>query len=190
MYQGVSDGAHRKPRIFSYHTRKSGVNLARKQGMDAGSFTIIIDTREQTPWTFEAETVRATLHTGDYSVQGLEHSVAIERKSLADLVGSLTAGRDRFLRECDRLMSYRYKAIVVEGTVEDVWGKAYRSTVSPKSVLASTLAITCDRGVPVVWSGNRTHAQRSAEWLLKRAWAKRVDLGLTQQDIALEVSYA
>lgn len=141
-------------------------------------YVVVVDTREQLPWEFEVPTVRGTLKTGDYSVQGLEHSVAIERKSLADLVGSLTAGRERFLRECDRLMTYRFKAIVVEGSTEQVWGQAYRSSVSPQSIIASTLAITVDRGVPVIWSGNREHAQWSAEWLLKRAWTKRVGLGL------------
>lgn len=141
-------------------------------------FTVIVDTREQIPWTFEVPTIRATLHTGDYSVQGLEHSVAIERKSLADLVGSLTAGRERFLRECDRLMTYRYKSIIVEGAAEQIWSQAYRSSVSPQSIIASTLAITCDRGVPIVWSGNRAHAEWTAGWLLKRAWTKRAELGL------------
>ena len=146
--------------------------------MTADPFIIVVDTREQTPWSFDVPTLRACLQTGDYSVAGLEHSVAIERKSLADLVGSLTAGRERFLRECDRLMAYRYRAIVVEGSAEQVWGQAYRSSVSPQSVIASTLAITCDRGVPVVWSGSRAHAQWSARWLLERAWTKRSALGL------------
>jgi ERCC4-type nuclease len=147
--------------------------------------TIVIDTREQTPWEFEGPTVRGTLSTGDYSVQGLEHSVAIERKSLADLIGSLTAGRDRFLREVERLKAFRYRCIVVEGDAESVWGNGYRSTVSPRSIIASTLAITCDHEVPVIWAGNRTHAEWTAEWLLRRAWTKREALGLCPVEAAL-----
>ena len=52
---------------------------------------IIIDSREQRPFDFlsqngDIETERGTLDTGDYSVAGLESRVAVERKSLADLV--------------------------------------------------------------------------------------------------------
>jgi ERCC4-type nuclease len=52
--------------------------------------TILIDTREQRPLDFGSQlTRRATLATGDYSVEGLADSVAIERKSLADLTVAL-----------------------------------------------------------------------------------------------------
>lgn len=53
---------------------------------------IVIDTREQTPYGFakyDAEPIRAALPTGDYSLPGFEDRVAIERKSLDDLVGCL-----------------------------------------------------------------------------------------------------
>ena len=47
---------------------------------------IIIDTREQIPWEFrDLPTEPGTLDTGDYSVSGLEHLIAVERKSLDDL---------------------------------------------------------------------------------------------------------
>jgi uncharacterized protein (DUF433 family) len=47
----------------------------------------VIDTREQGPLNLSPlRTVRRTLLTGDYSVRGLESVVAVERKSLADLV--------------------------------------------------------------------------------------------------------
>ena len=42
---------------------------------------IIVDTREQQPWDFEFhETAKAKLDTGDYSVEGLENILCIERK--------------------------------------------------------------------------------------------------------------
>ena len=70
---------------------------------------IAVDTREQLPYLFQGfghwvgGVVRAALPTGDYSVQGMEALVAMERKSLPDLVLSLTASRARFLRGCERL---------------------------------------------------------------------------------------
>ena len=56
---------------------------------------IIIDSREQAPFTFgdyDCEAVSGSLPTGDYSLAHLEHQIAIERKSLSDLVGCLFCG--------------------------------------------------------------------------------------------------
>ena len=63
---------------------------------------IVVDTREQKPYRFTRCQVK-TLPTGDYSLVGLEDCIAIERKSAADLAGSLGAGRTRFRRELERL---------------------------------------------------------------------------------------
>ena len=47
------------------------------------NLTAIVDSREQLPLDLSPlRTIRGTLATGDYSVQGLENIVAIERKSL------------------------------------------------------------------------------------------------------------
>ena len=47
-------------------------------------FTIIRDTREQTPWDFTFEHTVAeelgTIKTGDYAVKGIEDKLCIERK--------------------------------------------------------------------------------------------------------------
>ena len=47
-------------------------------------FTIIQDTREQTPWIFDYEKTIAqeigTLKTGDYTLKGFEDKLCIERK--------------------------------------------------------------------------------------------------------------
>ena len=45
---------------------------------------IVADSREQEPLTFtRLQSVRGTLYSGDYSVQGLESKFAVERKSLS-----------------------------------------------------------------------------------------------------------
>ena len=64
---------------------------------------IIIDTREQAPFAFrhermDATTEPGTLAVGDYSLAGLEDRVAVERKSLPDLVMCLGRERERFER--------------------------------------------------------------------------------------------
>ena len=47
-------------------------------------FRIVIDSREKEPYTFACEVQKAKLEAGDYSVQGFEQHVAVERKSLPD----------------------------------------------------------------------------------------------------------
>jgi hypothetical protein len=76
-------------------------------------FTIVVDSREQLPYEFTGmvgqgseslvvPTVVQGLASGDYSIAGMEDQVAVERKSLDDLYGSVTWGRDRFEREIER----------------------------------------------------------------------------------------
>jgi len=66
--------------------------------------TIIVDSREQTPLVFaHLPFIVSGLPTGDYSVKGLEDDFTVERKTLSDLYGSLTSGRERFMRELQRM---------------------------------------------------------------------------------------
>ena len=85
--------------------------------------TAIIDRREQQP--LELAPLRArrgTLTTGDYSLAGLEHIVAVERKSLADLVACCGGARARFEREVQRLLAYPARALVVESSWTQLGG--------------------------------------------------------------------
>ena len=66
-------------------------------------FRIVIDSREQEPYTFACEVVKAKLDAGDYSVVGFEQRVAVERKSLRDFVGTVIHDYERFDRELEKL---------------------------------------------------------------------------------------
>lgn len=121
-------------------------------------FTVIVDTREQLGYTFESVRadrgadplqrpisipyVRRFLPQGDYSIVGYETAVAIERKSLADLFGTLSRGRRRFEAELARLHSdCRFAAIVVEAEWSEILsGPADFSKLNPKTVFRSVLA--------------------------------------------------
>lgn len=93
----------------------------------------------------------AGLTTGDYSIKGFESDFAIERKSLDDLLHSLTSERDRFMREVDRLRGHDFARLLIVGTEAQVMARAYRSRMEPRAVLASLLSIEC-RGVPISWA--------------------------------------
>lgn len=135
---------------------------------------ILIDTREQTPWRFSeaVDTELASLPTGDYSVAGASDRVAIERKSLPDLVACCGPERERFLDCCRRLRAYELRAAVVEASIGDVLTHRYRSRLLPQSVIGTALAIFVDYGVPVLWAGNSRTAANLVERTLVRVWKR------------------
>ncbi len=132
--------------------------------------TILVDTREQCPWQFEnLPSERATLDAGDYSVKGLEHLIAVERKSLDDLLACVGRGRDRFRRELQRLRSYRFRCLVVEADHADLEGGVWRSQLKPSHVLGSLSAWQCQFELPIWLAGNHERAGRFAEKYLYQA---------------------
>lgn len=107
----------------------------------------LIDTREQTPWDFtifnsnEIQIVekQASLPTADYSLEGHEDHIAIERKSLDDLIGCVANGRERFEKELMRLRSYPARAVIVESPWEALELGSWRSKVPPSAVTGSCI---------------------------------------------------
>lgn len=90
---------------------------------------IIIDSRESAPWSWDpadAHTEIAGLTAGDYALasdteepkrKGQLRPVrfSIERKSLDDMLGTLSSGWERFKRELIRMESFPARVIIVEG---------------------------------------------------------------------------
>jgi ERCC4-type nuclease len=126
---------------------------------------IVVDSREQAPLTFHTlQAVVGSLQTGDYSVAGLEHLFAIERKSVADLVGCcMGQNRDRFERELHRLRGFRFKRSLIVGVRAEVDQHRYRSGISPQSVLHTLAAFEVRYEVPVVWEPDTEAAARRIE---------------------------
>jgi ERCC4-type nuclease len=126
------------------------------------ALTIIEDTREQTPLDFSAfpfvTVERGTLHSGDYSVKGYEERFAVERKSLADLIGTITHGHARFERELQRLMSFQYAAVVVEAPEMDLRTGKYRSLLLPRAAVGMITAFEVRYRIPFHFCGTRTMA--------------------------------
>ena len=138
---------------------------------------VVIDTREQQPYAFDpahVTCVRRALPAGDYSLEGYEGSIAVERKSLEDFVASSITGRGRFGRELRGLGEYDLGCIVVEGSLEDVLARRYRSGAHPSSVFGAALSIIVDHGVPVFFCGDRQIACRFVEGLLCHYYRKAI----------------
>lgn len=129
---------------------------------------IVIDTREQRPYDFPGTTtVRRALPSGDYSLDGLENCIAIERKSLDDWINTILRSRARFRRELRQLQSYEFAAIVIEASIADILSGNYKSQISPESLLGLTCKIMQSYPpVQVIFAGDRPHAARIVEELL------------------------
>lgn len=119
---------------------------------------VTVDTREQWPLDVAPlRTITATLSTGDYSVRGLEHVIAVERKSLDDLLSCVGQERDRFDREVMRLLAYPVRCLVVESTWAALEAGEWRSKVTAQAAIGSVLGWIA-AGLPVVMAGDHTRA--------------------------------
>lgn len=132
---------------------------------------IVTDTREQCPLDFSPYpcTVEVgTLPLGDYSVKDLEHLMAIERKSIPDLVASVTRERERFERELSRSRGHDLFAVVIEGSLEEVRQHLYRSKAKPHAVLQSMVAFQVRYGVNWTWAGSPAGAAYFTYWTFSK----------------------
>jgi len=121
----------------------------------------------------------ASLPTGDYTVQGLEDIVSIERKSLPDLLMCVGRERVRFDKEMQRILAYPVRALVVESTWEEIERGEWRSKVSPAAVIGSLLGWQA-KGVPVLLAGDHERAGRFVSRMLfiaaRRRWREAREL--------------
>ena len=102
-------------------------------------FTIIKDTREQEGYTFEPSSsryhkcngmVERKLDTGDYSLEGLEDKVCIERKaSVVELANNIGHDMVRFTNEIERMKSFPHRFMIFEFSLSDVMDFPERSNI-------------------------------------------------------------
>jgi len=126
------------------------------------NFTLIRDSREQCPLSFpEGQAVEiGTLATGDYSLKGLQELCTVERKSLSDLIGSISQDRERFSKELQRLRAYRCRALIIEANISDILEHRYRSNMQPEAVIGSLASFQVKYELPIVFCGDAEGAAR------------------------------
>jgi len=131
---------------------------------------IVIDSREQREYTFQETrvggVVKTALPAGDYSLQGYETQIAVERKSLPDYISTVIHAHGRFSRELALLKTYPRAWIVVEGALDDILQGRYDSRASPQSLLAITASLMTQYHIPVLFAGDRPSARALVEELL------------------------
>lgn len=155
---------------------------------------IIVDSREQAPYGFQdvkykgTEVETGTLSTGDYSIFGFTDRVAVERKSIDDMAGTLTSGRERFERELERSRGFEFFALVIEADMSHVARHCYRSKMAPTAFIQSLFSYQVRYGCHVIWAGSRDRGEYATHSLLqkflacqeKKVEAIKIALGATQ----------
>ena len=145
---------------------------ARAAGLE--QLEIVVDTRERYPWKFthqQATTTRRSLTVGDYAALVDDEVVAVvERKTLADLAGSLTSGR----------MTYRMGALAevprAAVVVEERYSAVFKLDHVRPALVADLIGECQVRWptVPVVFAENRALAQEWAYRFLAAAVQERL----------------
>lgn len=136
------------------------------------NLVFIQDSREQRGYEFPGRMVEvAALPVGDYSIKGLHErpEIAIERKSLEDLVISLSSGRQRFERELMKARNLcRHFSIVIESDLNTIAKGEYRSKMQPKAVIQSLICYSVRFDIPVWFCGSREYAERVCQSILEK----------------------
>jgi ERCC4-type nuclease len=168
----------RSPKTASPGGTKGHRRDFRRKGIPADLSAVdlvaIVDSREQNPLDLQPlRQVTGTLTTGDYSLRGLESIIAIERKSLPDLLTCVGQERDRFHREVLRLLAYPVRALVVESTWPELERGQWRSKVGSPAALGTVLNWV-SLGLPVIMAGDHDRAGRYVSRILfvaaRRRW--------------------
>jgi hypothetical protein len=146
---------------------RPGVRVPGRRAGGLEELTILVDTRERYPWRFGRQqavsTERRALPAGDYAVEapgGGELAAVVERKTLADLAGSLVDGSLNYLlAELDAMP----RAAVV---VEDRYAGVFKLEHVQPGFVADLLGALAVRypAVPIVFCDTRPLAQ---EWTFR-----------------------
>ena len=173
-----ADSCFVAPTTSRLRVMRDGHNIIRSSRIPKP--VVLVDTREREPLPLHANHPnwiaserRVALKTGDYTVEGMESLLCLERKSLADLVACTVTYRRRFLGVCGRLARFKWKAILVEATLEDNKGgfEAFEipSDVHPNAVCGLLDAIEAKCGIPVIYTSTVQDiaTERAASWLSK-----------------------
>jgi hypothetical protein len=142
------------------------------------NFTIIIDTREQQPWNFNDYTkAHKKLDTGDYSIEGLEHILTIERKkSSSEFATNIV--ESRFKDVVMRLSQFKYSFLLLEFDLEDLLIYPEGSTVpkrmwdkvkiTPSFLIKNILELQLNHNIKVIFCGSASNAEKIAEFIFKK----------------------
>lgn len=143
-------------------------------------FTIIIDTREQHPWEFpEFAVANKKLDTGDYSIEGMENILCIERKNgIAEIANNIT--ENRFKDVIERMSHYKHAFILIECDYDQLMNYPIGSDVpkrvwkqiklTPAFIMKFLMELSVQHNIHVMFCGCPSWAEKTALSIMKRVY--------------------
>lgn len=140
-------------------------------------YTIVKDTREKIgSWDFDGQIVR-TVKTGDYTIDGMENIICIERKkSISELANNLIS--KRFYNELRRMDEIKHNFLVLEFSMYDLlyypqttnmsYERKKKIQMNGQILLCKLNELMLDYNVQVLFCESRDHAMQVAQSLFKR----------------------
>lgn len=116
--------------------------------------TYIIDTRENHPYEIIGAKEK-TLKTGDYSVEGYEDRIAVERKAFSDLYNCLTTDTERFEKQLQRLSKFDHSYLIIDSTVSGLLLGSPYSDVPGEVILKRLVRLYVKYKVPFCFAENK-----------------------------------
>ncbi len=141
---------------------------------------VITDSREQKPYRYPGAMVKG-LKTGDYTLEGLEDKVVVERKSKTDCYSSMGAGRKRFHNEFKRMAKFDYAAIVLECSLADFLIPPPFSKLSPKSAINTLISWSIQYGVHIFFAEDRRRGRGVTYRILEKYLKHKDDIHARQK---------
>lgn len=165
---------------------QSGISGSPSPDLYVCPFTILESSAEQAPWDFSniimggfhwiIKRKRQYMKTADYSIEGMEDHILIERKSPSDLVGSVCAGHRRLANEHQRMLevvqSGGFCCLICEGSFSEIDDELQ---TDGRYAAAETLMGCTSRWprvyrVPWYFAGDRRRAELLAWRVLWKWW--------------------
>ena len=116
----------------------------------------IVDTREQNPLSFRRfrgwfqKIEYRALKLGDYSVEGMEDTLAVERKDLADLIQSFTTNRAVFVARLRRMSQLPHSLLVVTSSLTEIKSEYPYRAANPNRITQSLIAVLTGLRLPFI----------------------------------------
>lgn len=148
-------------------------------------FNVIRDTQEKKNfWTFAnyaevEQVIDCHLPTGDYTIEGLEDNLCIERKhNISELAKNITEAR--FERELKRMQDFYYPYLILEFGLDDVYNYPFVDSVHPIAkkkakirgpyIFKKLAEMTADYQIHLIPCGHPKYAENMVISIMKRVY--------------------
>lgn len=150
--------------------------------MTSDEFTIIVDTREQNAWEFGHHTTsRRKLDTGDYSIEGLENLLCIERKqSVSEIANNIT--EKRFINVLERMSTMPHRFMLFEFDLQNVYdfpmgsdipkSKWNKLRISSNYIMKYLSFININYNIHTIFCGDADNAEKMAIRIMRTVYGK------------------